>query len=150
MPPTADVPLRELAPPPGVTPRVIEIPVRFSDVDGMQHVNNVVYLTYTEEARTRWAIEDLDSESLADITFILAHAEIDFLAAANLGDTVRVEMWVPRIGTKSWDFAYRLTDATGKRLFAVARTTQVAYDYENEKTIPLSERYLDGLKPMSG
>lgn len=124
--------------------------VRFRDVDGMRHVNNVVYLTYTEEARSRWIVEDLKAGGVDEIGFILARAEIDFLAAASMGDTVRVEMWVPRIGTKSWDFAYTLRSATDGRLFARARTVQVAYDYRTERTMPIPESYLESLRRMAG
>ena len=127
--------------------RRIMIPVRFADVDGMRHVNNAKYLTYSEEARTRWAIEDLSAAGLDEITFILARAEVDFLAAARLGDTVQVDMWVPRIGTKSWDFAYVLSRADGTVL-ARLQTTQVAFDYAAERSIALPDRYRSALREL--
>lgn len=113
--------------------------MRFSDVDGMRHMNNAKYLTFTEEARSIWAHEELDVTDPDGFSFILAHARLDFLAAANLGDTIVVEMWTSRIGGKSWDFAYRMTDKATGRLFATAVTTQVAYDYGAERTIPIPD-----------
>ncbi|MBW3582531.1 MAG: acyl-CoA thioesterase [Euryarchaeota archaeon] len=131
--------------PEGTAPFTTDVEVRFADVDGMRHVNNAKYLTYTEVCRTRFLAAHKALKDLDDMPFILARAEIDFRGAATMGDTVRVEMWVPRIGDKSWDFAYRMSDAKDGRLFAVARTVQVGYDYADETTIPVPERYLPGL-----
>lgn len=128
-------------PPEGVEPFVCVRRVRFSDIDGMGHVNNAVYHSYTEEARFDWVIHEVGTKDLRAVDFILAHASIDFLAPATLGDEVRVEMWVPRIGKKSWDFAYRLTSGGGDRVFASALTTQVAFDYGKGRTKEVPERY---------
>ncbi len=38
----------------GEYPVVLEITVRFRDLDAMGHVNNAVYLTYFEEARVEY------------------------------------------------------------------------------------------------
>lgn len=134
--------------PPGVTPFEQVTEVRFADIDGMRHVNNAKYATYTENARTAWLHTKVRPASLDDIGFILARIEIDFLAAATLGDTVTTRMWVPRIGSKSWTFAYEMTKQDGT-VVARASTVQVAYDYEREVTVPLSERFLVALKPLS-
>ena len=137
------------APPPGVQPRIIELPVRFSDIDGMGHVNNVVYLTYTEEARSQWANKDLGVESLEKFSFILAHAAIDFLAPVDFGADVRVAMWVPRIGGKSWDFGYAISDVHSGALYATARTTQVAYDYKTRSTVSIPKPWLAHLQKLA-
>lgn len=137
-------------PPEGVEPFVHETAVRFADVDGMRHVNNAMYVTYLENARTAWVHDVDDPRTFDDIEFILARVEVDYKAAATLRDTVRVQMWVPRIGRKSWDFAYRLTDLSGETLFALAKTTQVAFDYEAGISIQIPPRYLTSLKRLAG
>lgn len=135
----------ETALPEGTTPFTTDVEVRFADIDGMRHVNNAKYLTYTEVCRTRFLAAHNELTALDDMPFILARAEIDFRGAATMGDTIRIEMWVPRIGGKSWDFAYRLSDTKEGRLFAAARTVQVGYDYQDGTTIPVPERYVPGL-----
>lgn len=138
------------SPPEGVEPFVSRRGVRFSDIDGMGHVNNAVYLSYMEEARFDWVLGEVGVKDLASVDFILAHVSVDYLAAATLGDEVRVEMWVPRIGEKSWDFAYRLTRARDDQVLARARTTQVAYDYAKSRTVPISDRYRPFLERLAG
>jgi acyl-CoA thioesterase FadM len=42
------------------------------------------------------------------------------------------------MGTRSWDFDY-LIGGLEEVVFAVGRTTQVAFDYKSESTIPISD-----------
>jgi acyl-CoA thioester hydrolase len=111
-------------------------------VDGMGHVNNAVFSTYLETARIAYW-ERLDPSvregDLTRVTMILARAEIDFRGQISYGETVRVLARCPRVGTKSFDLEYRIESADGERLYAEARTVQVAFDYEAQRTIPVSE-----------
>ena len=70
--------------------------VRFSDCDPMGHVNNANYLTYFEQAR----VEFLRHHHLGwTLPFILAEANVRFLAPARFGDTLHVHLTVGHIGT---------------------------------------------------
>ncbi len=124
--------------------------VRFSDIDGMGHVNNAVYLSYMEEARFDWVLDVVGVKRLQAVDFILAHVTIDYLAAATLGDEVRVQMWVPRIGGKSWDFAYRLSRVHDDVVLARALTTQVAYDYAQRRPKEIPDGYRPHLDRLYG
>jgi acyl-CoA thioester hydrolase len=135
--------------PQGVEPFVTSTRVRFEDIDGMGHANNARYLTYTEEARLYWARDSVGVEGMEDLGFILAHASVDFLAPARVAQELRVRMWVPRVGGKSWDFAYVLDDAGSGRVFAVARTTQVAFDYAKGVSVEIPQSVRQALESMT-
>ncbi len=124
-------------------PVEIEMPVRFRDVDGMGHVNNAVFHTYLESARIAyWQRIYADrglGASLDEIAFILARMECDFRRQIPFGGTVRVRVRCPRIGTKSFDFDYRIESADGATLYAEARSVQVCYDYAREDTVPVTD-----------
>lgn len=134
-------------------PVSVEIPVRFRDVDGMGHVNNAVFSTYLETARIHYW-ERLDPEvrdgDLSRVTMILARAEIDFRDQISYGETVRVLARCPRIGTKSFDLEYRIESADSARLYAEARTVQVAYDYRERRTAPVSEELRRRIEALEG
>lgn len=134
-------------------PVAVEIPVRFRDVDGMGHVNNAVFSTYLETARIHYW-EHLDPDvrggDLSRVTMILARAEIDFRDQIAYGETVRVLARCPRIGTKSFDLEYRIESADGSRLYAEARTVQVAYDYEGRRTVPVSAELRRRIEALEG
>src|ERR1041385_3261782 len=112
----------------------IPIEVRFNDVDGMGHVNNALYLTYLEHCRMRFFTEIAGSTSERDFPFILAHAALDYKSPMKMGAKPVVKMWTSRIGGKSWDFDYEIKDAKTGTLYATAKTVQVAYDYQLEKS----------------
>jgi acyl-CoA thioester hydrolase len=128
----------------------VPIEVRFNDIDGMGHVNNALFLTYLEHCRMRFFTEEAGSKSERDFPFILAHASIDYRAPLKMGAHPVVKMWTSRIGGKSWDFDYEIKDARTHVVYATAKTVQVAYDYQLEKSDMLDGELLHlvkGLKP---
>ncbi len=116
----------------------VEIPVRFRDLDGMGHVNNAVYFTYLEIARTEYYREMRGGiESLDEFEFILARAACDFKAPIGLSENVLVTVWPTRIGDSSFTFRYEIRGKETGTLFGAAETVQVAYDYQARKPIPI-------------
>lgn len=117
-------------------PYTITFPIVFGDLDLMGHVNNVVYFTWFEAARTNYLAELFDCESLADLPVILAETTCRYKAPAFWGETAVVGCGVSRLGTKSFDLVYRVETTTG-RLLAEGTSVQVCYDYQTNRTILL-------------
>jgi acyl-CoA thioester hydrolase len=117
------------------------IRVGLRDLDGLGHVNHVVYLTYIEVARTEYVFRLNGGRRLADFDFILARVETDFRSQATLGDTLVVEVWPTRLGTKSWDLAYRIRQRESGDVVVEARSVLVSYDFEADRTIPVPEPF---------
>lgn len=114
-----------------------EIQMRFRDLDAMGHVNNAVYLTYCELARTQFYLKHRFKRSLHDIDFILAHVDMDYVSAAEWGDRVEVSMWPSKIGDSSFTLSYELRDKNSNRLLAKSTSVQVAYDYAKKEKKPI-------------
>ncbi len=106
----------------------MEIQMRFRDLDAMGHVNNAVYLTYCELARAQFYLKHAFKRSLHDIDFILAHADIDFVSAAEWGDVVEVSVWPSKIGESSFTLSFELRDKKSNRLLATSSSVLVSYD----------------------
>ncbi len=119
----------------------IEIPVRFRDIDGMQHVNNAVYFTYMEQARSEWYRQLMGIQSVAEFDFILAHASCDFQASIGFGEPVVVTAKLTKIGTSSFRFAYELKGKESGTLFATGESVQVCYDYKARKAVPIPPKF---------
>lgn len=115
----------------------VEIPVRFRDLDGLGHVNNAVYFTYFEIARTEYYRKMIGFRSLDEINFILARAECDFKAPIGMAEPVLATVWLTKIGDSSFRFKYELRGKESDTLFATAESVQVTYDYKKGKTIPI-------------
>lgn len=109
----------------------------------MGHVNNAVYFTYLETARTQFFFQGLRISALTQLPVILAEASCTYKSAAYFGEILTIELGISHIGTKSFDFAYRIIAQDG-RLIATAKTVMVTYDYEKEVTIPIPDN-LKGL-----
>ncbi|VEN75087.1 Acyl-CoA thioesterase [Candidatus Desulfarcum epimagneticum] len=118
-------------------PVTVPIPVRFSDLDAMNHVNNAVFFTYFEEGR-KFLFHDL--EDFQDFSFILGSIDCRYIRPVTLESRLQLEIGVDKIGTKSFDLLYRLADASDPSIvFATGRSTQVWYDYEKNLSVEIGE-----------
>jgi acyl-CoA thioester hydrolase len=112
----------------------VPIQLRYSDYDERGHVNNALYLTYFEIARVEaWrAIGPAHPPS-----FILAEARVTYRSPALPGEPLAVELRTGEVRTRAWTWTYRVVDERDDRLVAEGETTQVAYDYEARRTVPI-------------
>lgn len=110
---------------------VYKCPMRWSDLDFMQHVNNVVYVDYLQEARvdmlrvhSELSDPDRSGEDLTDGLVVVNHA-IDYLRPLLLtSEPVHIESWVSSIRRASFTVAYELSQpALGGQISARATTT---------------------------
>lgn len=119
----------------------IDVQVRFRDIDGMGHVNNAVYLSYIELARTQFYMQFAGKRTLDEIDFILAHVDIDFESQAVWGDQVQVAVWPSKVGTSSFALSYKISETRSRRVLARARSVLVSYDYEKKKPKPIPPEF---------
>jgi acyl-CoA thioester hydrolase len=117
----------------------IRFPVRFRDVDVLGHVNNAVYFTYMESARTEYWLRTFGKTSLEDLSFIVAHAECDFRIPAHFGDEIEVTIKTTSVRNSSFTWDYQIRNAKTSEMFATGKTIQVFYDYKNEKSMPVPD-----------
>jgi acyl-CoA thioester hydrolase len=85
-------------------PIVVEVDVRYRDLDTFNHVNNAVYLTYFEQARVAYFAEL--GWNARDDSVVVARAEVNYRRAIVLGQRLRVGCRVARFGTKSYVMEY--------------------------------------------
>jgi acyl-CoA thioester hydrolase len=120
-----------VAPPPERR-HVYACPLRWSDMDAFGHVNNVVFLTYLEEARVDMLFA-LDSP-VRDLTegVVVAQHEIEYKRPlVYRAEPVRVETWVTRIGAAAFDVAYEVRD--DDVLYVRASSVLVPYSIQKER-----------------
>ena len=75
--------------------------VRFSDQDGVGHVNNVAVAAYVESGRVGFG-SSLVAPGESGAGFILAHLSIDYRAQAHYPGEVRIGTRVVRLGRSSF------------------------------------------------
>jgi acyl-CoA thioester hydrolase len=123
----------------------VAIPIRYADIDAQRHLNNVAYFAFMEHARVQylretglWQGDDFDS-----VGMILAETSCTYTAPAFLGETVTVWTRISRLGNKSFHFEYRLETERGE--IATGRSVQVCYDYTQQQSIPLPDRWREAI-----
>lgn len=118
---------------------VVPYQVIFRDVDAYGHVNNAVYFTYFEWARTLLWFELVGRFGGArDIGFIVAHAECDFLRQIEM-EPIEIRARVGEMRTSSFDTHYEIRKTNGNELAATGKVVVVLYDWARESKLPISD-----------
>ena len=114
--------------------------VRWADLDGFGHVNNAVYLTYSELARVEWGGKQFAPKDPGSVLveMTVAHSEVDYLIPiTKFGVDYDVNLWVENIGNTSFTVAYEVVkDGV---VFAKMKTVQVMIDIKMMKPRPINE-----------
>jgi acyl-CoA thioester hydrolase len=127
------------------------IEVRYADIDAQRHVNSARYFSYMEQARAAyiqelglWGGDDFDQ-----IGMILLEQSCRYHRAARYGDEIRVGVKTARIGNKSMEIEYSIQDTLGGE-YATGHTVVVAYDYLQEKSMPVPENWRHAIMEFEG
>ena len=115
-----------------------DLAVRYRDLDPLGHVNNAVYASYMEQARTRYLTEALGTPP-ADIQAVIAHIEIDFRRSIEGSDDLTVAVRTTEMGESSITMTYEIR-ANGA-ISATGETVMVAVDEDGDPvSVPESTR----------
>ncbi|MFA9518684.1 acyl-CoA thioesterase [Halopenitus sp. H-Gu1] len=113
------------------------VDVRFRDIDAMGHVNNAVYATYLEQARTAYFRQVLEKD-LAETSTVIATLTIDYHDPVYREDeSVTIEVVASEVGTSSIRMEY--TVATDRGVAVEAESVQVLYDVKTETPRPIPD-----------
>ena len=110
-----------------------EIKTRFKDLDAFNHVNNAVFLSYIEDARTfflkRWGI-DFKRRSL-----VVAGLKIDYVKQLHHPSKLIIGQKITRIGTKSFDILSVIFQ--DENAICISIVTLVCFNFNHQKTVKL-------------
>lgn len=130
---------------------VVDVPLRWSDMDAYGHVNNVQFLRILEDARILAFAQWFGRErSVLGEGILVARHEIEYRAPMEFRIApMPVAMWVSKLGGASYDVAYEVRDEDDT-VFAIAESTLVAYNFETSKPRRLSDEDKDRLSTLVG
>jgi acyl-CoA thioester hydrolase len=123
-----------------VDPAAFELPlaVQPADIDGLGHVNNVIYLRWVQEAAVaHWnaLAPEADREKLRWV--VLRH-EIDYKQAARLGEAIVARTWVGAATRLRFERHTELLRASDRTLLAKALTIWCPIDAETGRPAAVS------------
>ena len=123
--------------------------VRYADVDAMRHLNNVAFVRFFESARIafmRHVFPEHDPTDPSDFPVVLAETSIAYRAPAYYDEEVRTQIRPAELGRSSFRTQFRMH--VDDRLIADGYGVYVGYDYVAERAQPLTERIVEGLRPL--
>ncbi len=129
---------------------VSEVPVRFSDTDGLGHVNNANYLSFLEVSRIDYLRDVVGRVKIEEFGVIIARIEIDYKSPVLHHEKLMVGCRVSEIGGSSIHMEYRIEEKTTGRLVALAKSVMVAFDYAMNKPVRVSDEWREKMEAFDG
>jgi acyl-CoA thioester hydrolase len=128
---------------------VVPWDVAFRDLDAIGHVNNAVYLTYFEIARTSYWFDLTGGRDPFDIGFIVARAECDFRVQLRM-EPIDLCVRIEEMRNTSLVFAQEVRRSDGGHIAASGRVTAVLYEWKQHSRIPISDEFRQRVGTFQG
>jgi acyl-CoA thioester hydrolase len=106
----------------GRTPYELSIAVQAEDIDQLNHVNNVVYLRWVQEAAIAHWTAAASPEAQEALFWVVVRHEIDYKRPALPGDGIIARTWVGPAGPRVFERNTEILRASDRALLARART----------------------------
>ena len=119
--------------------------VVFRDLDTFGHVNNAVYLTYFEHARTSMWLALTGGSSSKDVGFIVARTECDFHHQLSM-EPIEIRVRIGDMRTTSFDTLYEIRTDNGLQVAAAGRVVVVLFDWEKNQKTPITDELRDKVR----
>jgi len=126
------------------------IKVRGYHLDLYGHVNNARYLEFLEEARWSLIEDDFDVADMQrrGLMFVVVRIAIDYRRPAGLGDEIRVDSRVDRIGRTSATIRQEMSCPRSGESFAEAEVIFVILDQKSGRPTPLESGWRETLERL--
>src|SRR6266513_674100 len=118
------------------------VQIRFRDLDPLAHVNNTVYFTYFEEARSYY-FDQLDTW--------VKERTCTYELPLIRGDQVEVGVRVVKVGRTSFIMEHQIRDMSEhERIFATGKSVMVWCNYQNGRPHPVPPSLRNAFEQMEG
>ncbi|ANQ47770.1 acyl-CoA thioesterase [Flammeovirga sp. MY04] len=117
------------------------IKVRSYHIDSYQHVNNMRYMEFLEEAR--WTHfegnKTLETVAKSGVGFVIANYNIDYLYPASMDQTLEIKTSLAKMGKKSVVFKQEIFIKENQKQALSANVTLVSFDIKTQLPAEITE-----------
>lgn len=128
---------------------ILPYEVTWRDLDAMGHVNNAVYFSYFEWARTKYWFELTGGSQPTDLGFIVARAECDFRLELGLTERIDIGVRISEQRNSSLDFACEIRKATGA-IAATGKVVVVLMDWKTKSKLQITPELRSRIQEFQG
>ena len=133
-------------------PVTVEFPVAWGEMDLLEHVNNVTYFRYFENARIAYfkKIGYMEHTSKTGVGPILASTECRYKFPLTYPDTIRVGARVGEIYPDRFTMHYKIVSLREERVAAEGSGDLVSYDYNIGAKTPIPDVIRERIEVLEG
>lgn len=124
--------------------------IRFSDVDQFGHVNNSVYFSLYDLAKTTYIKEALGDIDWSEQAIVVANINANFFTPVFFSDDVEIETAVVQLGHKSFTLLQRAVSAGTHDVKCECRTVMVLYDLIMKEPMLIPDEYKEAICRYEG
>lgn len=128
----------------------LPIQLRFNDVDKFGHVNNAVYFSYYDLAKTEYFSSVCPSVDWTSEGIVVVNIKADFRSQILGGDHIAVQTAVTEIGTKSFKLMQRVIDTITEEVKCVCESVMVMFDLHRQKSEALRPEWVNAICAFEG
>lgn len=129
-------------PTPEIFTHSLPIQIRFSDVDVIGHVNNIVFLQYYDTGKAAFMTELLGrSISWYEVDVVVANIDCAFIAPIFFNEKIEVLTACKYIHDKSFKLLQMLRNSDTGEVKSVCETVMVSFDPDTQKVAPLKDEW---------
>jgi acyl-CoA thioester hydrolase len=132
--------------PPGT--HLIDVTLRYADMDALGHLNNAVYATLCEAGRVAYMDTVLHDVTPAGAGFVIVKLTIDFKAEGRYPGTARVLSRITRVGGSSMTYTHEIT-LDGK-LLATGESICALFDLTKRRALRVPEPMRERITAQGG
>ena len=131
-------------------PVVVTQAVVWGEMDAYQHVNNVVYFRYFENARLEYfrRIAWFDIEKTTGVGPILASTSARYRRPLTYPDTIHIGCRLLEMKEDRFSIEYRIVSDALADVATLGEGLMVAFHYENGKKAPLPEELKANIRDL--
>lgn len=120
----------------------LPIQIRFSDVDVIGHVNNIIFLQYYDTGKAAFMTELLGrSISWYEVDVVVANIDCAFIAPILYGENIEVLTACTYIHDKSFKLLQMLRNKDTGEVKSICETVMVSFDPDTQKVAPLKDEW---------
>ena len=133
-------------------PIVTPCPVDWGHMDAFQHVNNIIFFRYFENARIQYGMrigitEDMESLGIGPI---LGHTECKYIRPLFFPDTALTGVRVAAMQESEMLMEYKIVSEQRNEVVAVGTSLGVFYHYREQTRINLPGKLVDRIDALEG
>jgi acyl-CoA thioester hydrolase len=124
--------------------------IRFSDVDQFGHMNNSVYFSLYDLAKTTYFKDVFGMAEWGELVVVVANINANFYQPVFFSDEMEIATAAVHLGNKSFTLLQRAVAKNTGEVKCECRTVLVMYDLYTKEPMPIPQAYKDAICRYEG